>query len=200
MRIFSAVLLIMFSSLALAQQQPWSEATQGYWRISPYAASLPPFCGVSKDPRYKDVNWKKVYGPEMTWSNHYCEALTKMPICRKYYGKARKDCLYKMTGGFTYWLNNIKNPDFKLLPYIYVGYGDLLNEIGDSGKAITQYTNALKRNPKSIKAYKGLIDTYIKLGMLKEAEEAVNSALKIKETKSLHRRKKKIEKLTEVSP
>ncbi len=207
MRIISIALLIIFSSLAIAQQkymnnyknlsEAINKANPGAdWSKSPYAASLPPFCGVSKDPKYKNVNWKKVYGSGLTWSNHYCGSLTRIPICRKYYGKLRKDCLYAQTEGFTYWLKNIGDPNFKLLPYIYVGYGDLLEEIGDSGNAIIQYTNALKRKPKYIKAYKGLIDAYIKLGMLKEAEQTVNYALKIKETKSLLRRKKKIEELT----
>ena len=199
MRIILIALLFIFSSLAIAQQQSKQE-DPGYWKNSPYASLLPPFCGASKDPRYKNVDWKKRYGSEMTWNNHYCKALTRIPLCRKKYGKRKKDCLYIQEEGFTYWLSHIKNPDFKLLPYIYVGYGDLLNEIGDSGKAITQYINALERDPKYIKAYKGLIDTYIKLGMLEDAEQAVNSALKIKKTKSLLRRKKEIEKLNEVSP
>lgn len=187
MRIISIALLILFSSLAIAAAE-WHKATRGDWRESPYAASLPPFCGTSKDPRWVNVSWaelKERFGHEITHSNHLCSALTKIPICRKFIGKDRIACLSSMSEGYTYWLKHIRDPNYKLLPYIYVAYGDHLNEIGDTGKAIAQYQAALNKDPKYIKAYKGLIDTYIKLGMLKQAEESVNAALKIKETKSL---------------
>ncbi len=200
MRIISATLLIIFFSLAHAKQPKWQYAIGGSYKTSPYVDLLPPFCGLSKNPKYKNVNWKKVYGPEMTWSNHFCEALTIKPICRKYPVKDKKECLSRLESSYIYWQRHMSNPDFKLLPYYYVEYGDLLKEIGDTGKAITQYQNALKANPKYIKAYTRLVDYYIEIGLLEEAEHAVNTALKIKETKSLLRRKKEIEKITEASP
>jgi len=196
MRILLITILITFSNLAIAQE-PWPKATKN-WRESPnlsmYLHSVPAFCSFSADPRSKKIDWKKKFGRGMTWGNHYCYAQIKMPICREYFGNHKIACLKAQTEGFTYWINHVE-PNFKLLPFIYLGYGDLLTEIGDTNQAIIQYKNVLKKNKKYIKAYQGLIDSYIKIGALKEAEVTVNTALKIKKTKSLIKQQQKIDKL-----
>jgi len=197
MKIFLIAILITFSSLSIAQPT-WQEATKN-WENSPYIQTLPPFCSyLSKKiivpSKYRNVNWTKKFGQGMTWGNHFCYASAKIPICRSYFGNNRIACLKHQTEGFTYWIEHT-GPDFKLLPYLYSGYGDLLNEIGNTNQAIIQYQNSLQKNPRYIKAYKGLINSYIKIGALKEAEATVNTALKIKKTKSLVRQKQKIDKL-----
>jgi tetratricopeptide (TPR) repeat protein len=197
MKIFLTAILITFSSLSIAKPS-WQEATHD-WENSPYLSSAPPFCSylsqkIIVHPKYRNVNWTQKFGKSMLWGNHFCYNSVRIPICREYFGKNKIACLKYYSEGFTYWIKH-SDPDFKLLPYLYSGYGDLLNEIGDTGQAIIQYKNSLKKNPRYIKAYNGLIDSYIKIGALKEAEEAVNRALKIKKTKSLVRKQQKINKL-----
>jgi len=186
MKIFLIAILVTFSNLTFAQQ-PWAYATK-HWQDSPFVALSPPFC---IDPT---IDWRKKFGRSMTWSNHFCHAYVKIHICRSYFGNDKIACLKNQEEGFTYWIKHAQ-PGFKLLPTIHSKYGDLLNEIGDTNRAIIEYKNALNENPKYIKAYQGLIDSYIKVGLLKEAKKTVNTALQIKESKSLLKRKNKIDKL-----
>lgn len=182
-------------NLAYAQQ-PWREAIRGDWRESASAKALPPFCGTN--PRYK--NKQLFTGPsykreDMTWGNHLCSGLTKMPICRTYPRKDRIECLNYYTEGYTYWISNAKNPDFGLLPYLHTGLGDLYFEIGKKAEAVTQFKLALRKNPKYLKAYKSIIDAFIDLKQYDNAQYYLDKAIAIKPHKAFKRRQQKLNNL-----
>ena len=187
------IILPVITTLSYAQV-PWREATAGNWKESPYISSLPPFCGTKKgkpNPIFKGPN----YRDDMIWGNHLCGALTKIPICYKYSGKHRIECLNDQTKGYTYWISHSKNPKFGLLPYLHTGLGGLYFEMGKRLDAINEYNIALSKNPKYLKAYKGIIDVYIDIGDLTSAQDYLDKALSIKKLKAFKKRQAKINKL-----
>ncbi|MEZ0154843.1 MAG: tetratricopeptide repeat protein [Candidatus Reddybacter sp.] len=189
------ILFLLFainSSIAIAQI-PWREATAGNWKESPYKSSLPSFCApnAKNRPPFNGPNYRS----DMTWGNHLCGALTKIPICRNYFNNDRIECLTHQTRAYTYWISHSKNPNFGLLPYLHTGLAGLYFEMGKRLEAIQEYNLALHKNPKYLKAYKGLIDVYIDLGDLESAQKYLDHALTIKKLKSFKRREKEINKL-----
>ncbi|MEZ0186522.1 MAG: type IV pilus biogenesis/stability protein PilW [Candidatus Reddybacter sp.] len=196
MRLLIKIFLIIlsFSTIPSYAQVPWREATAGNWRESPYKSSLPPFCGKkngTKNPIFSGPNFRG----DMTWGNHLCGALTKIPICQNYSGNNRIECLNDQTRGYTYWISHSKNPNFGLLPYLHTGLGGLYFEMGKRLEAINEYNIALSKNPKYLKAYKGIIDVYISIGDLTNAQHYLDRALSIKELKAFKKRQAEINKL-----
>ena len=195
MRLLLKILLVIspFITILSYAQTPWREATAGNWKESPYKSSLPPFCAANakQRPPFNGPN----YRDDMTWSNHLCGALTKIPICRNYSGNSRVECLNDQTRGYTYWISHSKNPNFGLLPYLHTGLGGLYFEMGKRQEAINEYNFALNKNPKYLKAYKGIIDAYINIGDLTTAQNYLDKALSIKKLKAFKRRQTEINKL-----
>jgi len=193
------MLLVGISSMAGAHlayaQQPWREAVQGSWKERPTAKNLPPFCGTN--PKYKNhtLFTGPNYGGDMGYANHLCGALTSIPICRTYFGRERIECLNYFTEGYTYWISHAKNPNFALLPYLHTGLGGLYFEMGKKPDAISQFLLAIKKNPKYLKAYKGLIDAFIDLKQYDNAQLYLNKAMTIKPHKAFKRRQVKLNKL-----
>jgi len=175
-----------------ADRIAWREAVRGGdWKSN--RSGLPPFCAAnaSQRPPFNGPNFKG----DMTWNNHLCSGLTKMPICRTYSGRQRIECLSKFTEGYTYWISHAKNPNFGMLPYLHTGLGELYFEIGKKAEAISQYQLALKKNPKYLKAYKSLIDAFIDLKQYDNAQYYIDKAMTIKPHKAFKRRQVKLNKL-----
>jgi len=100
-----------------------------------------------------------------------------------------------MAKSYDYWLNHAKNPDFALRPYLHTGLGRLYMEMGRKTDAITEFKMALKNNPKYLKAYKSIIDAYIKLGDSKNAQLYLDQGMRVKRLKAFKRRQEEIDTL-----
>lgn len=131
----------------------------------------------------------------MTWGNHLCGALVKIPICRTYPQPSRNECLSHFTEGYTYWISHAKNPKFGMLPYLHTGLGELYIEMGNKGGAIQEFHKAIAKNPKYLKAYKAMIDALISINDLDGAQQYLDKAMSIKQHKAFKRRQVKIDKL-----
>ena len=188
------VVYILLSGTSTAYaKQPWREAVRGDWKQ--HRATLPPFCAANVKHRapFNGPNFRD----DMTWGNHLCGALTKIPICRTYFGKDRYECLSYFTEGYTYWISHAKNPKFGMLPYLHTGLGQLYFEMGNKPEAIREYQIAIKKNPKYLKAYKSLIDAFIDLKQYDNAQYYLDKAIAIKPHKAFKRRQEKLNKLTQ---
>lgn len=185
-------LTTVVSTVAIAQP-PWREAVRVDWKQ--HRSTLPPFCAVNvkQRPPFNGPN----FGRDMTWGNHLCEALVKIPICRTYFGKDRIECLADQSKDYTYWISHAKNPNFGMLPYLHTGLGQLYFEMGKKAEAISEYQLALKKNPKYLKAYKSLIDAFIDLKQYDNAQYYLDKAMAIKTHKAFKRRQQKLNKLTQ---
>ena len=192
---FFTCILVQTSNLH-ANSIPWREAT-GSERVNwkAHRATLPPFCAanVKQRPPFNGPNFRG----DMTWGNHLCGALVRIPICRTYFGKDRLECLNHQTRGYTYWISHAKNPNFGMLPYLYTGRGQLYFEIGKKADAIREYLLAIEKNPKYLKAYKSLIDAFIDLKQYDNAQDFIDTAMAIKPHKAFKRRQEKLNKLTQ---
>lgn len=131
----------------------------------------------------------------MTWGNHLCGALVKIPICRTYPQPSRNECLAYSSEGYTYWISHAKNPKFGMLPYLHTGLGELYIEMGNKGGAIQEFHKAIAKNPKYLKAYKAMIDALISIDDLDGAQQYLDKAMSIKQHKAFKRRQVKIDKL-----
>ena len=185
-----SIFLCMSANL-FANDRPWREAVRGDWKAN--RPNLPPFC--AENYRHRAPFNGPNFGQDMVWGNHLCGALTKIPICRRYFGRERSECLNKFTEGYTYWISHAKNPNFAMLPYLHTGLGDLYFEIGKKAEAISEYQLALRKNPKYLKAYKSIIDAFINLKQYDNAQYYLDQAMAIKAHKAFKRRQEKLNKL-----
>lgn len=174
--------------------EPWQDAIS---KINyKDSTTIPPFCRINHpDPRYKNTNWTQKFGEDFGYINHFCDAKARIPVCRQYPEKERKACLSYWLEGTSYFFTHNKNPNFPLLPYLYTEHGDLLKEIGRYPEAIQAYNTAIQKNPKYIKAYAMLADTYIQTKQYDDAEQILTEGLKYKDNTALTKRLEKIKTL-----
>ena len=196
-RMVSRILSVLAVTLSLVYMAeafaiPWSEAA----RKIDYKNSkvVPPFCQVNS-PNYSGARYKKKFGQDFTWINHYCDAKAKIPVCWDYPKKARNACLTRFMRGAQYAIDHTKNPAYPLLPLLYTEVGTLLKNLERYGESIHSFQQAINKNKKYIPAYSRLVDVYILLNDFDRAEQTAKSGLEQKTSKSLKRRLEKIAKL-----
>lgn len=183
-------ILLAFLSTTTSALEPWSAAVA---KINYKNSKLVPlFCQVNS-PQFKAANWKKRFGPDFTWINHYCDRKAKIPICWKYPPKQRNKCLTDALKGTTYSITHSKNPNYALLPLLYTEQGILLKDLKRYGEAIQSFQSAIKKNRKYIPAYTKLADTYILIKDFTAAEKIIHQGLKYKKSRALQKRLKKLE-------
>lgn len=184
---------VLFSPINLgAKLPPWREAVAHLnWKES--RDKLPPFCAANakKKAPFNGPNFRV----DMVWGNHLCEAFVQMPICRQYPKVQRNECLNSMTKNYTYWITHAKDPNFGLLPYLHTGLGELYFEIGRDLDAVQEFMIAVSKNPRYLRAYKGLINAQIKIGDIESAQQNLNQAQSIKKLKAFKRSQSKIDEL-----
>ncbi|MDO9161077.1 MAG: tetratricopeptide repeat protein [Methylococcaceae bacterium] len=177
---------------ALAQES-WDRAIKKInYRES---ANVPPFCGSSKtNPKYNGIDWKKKFGEDFTYINHYCSHKAQIPVCYQYPEKEKNACLTAALEGTTYFFKSTSG-NSPLLPFLYTEHGTILKEIGRYGEAIQAFNTAIQKNKSYIRAYAMLADTYILTKNYNEAEEIINEGLKYKKSKALYKKLDKIKTL-----
>jgi tetratricopeptide (TPR) repeat protein len=157
------------------------------------STTIPPFCRINHpDPRYKNTDWKKKFGEDFIYINHYCGKKAIWPLCYQYPEKEKNACLTFLLEGTTYAFEHTSNPNYPLLPFLYTEHGTILKEIGRYGEAIQSFNTAIQKNKKYIRAYVMLADTYILTKQYDEAEKVVNEGLKYKKSKALYKKLEKI--------
>ncbi|NOU15628.1 MAG: tetratricopeptide repeat protein [Methylococcaceae bacterium] len=183
------IISLCFSISAVALE-PWDQAVS---KINyKDSTSIPPFCRINyPDPRYKNTDWKKKFGEEFVYINHYCNHKAQTPICYQYPQKEKIACLTSMLEGTTYFFQHTQGVS-PINPFLYTEHGVLLKEIGRYGDAIQAFNTAIQKDPNYIRAYGMLADTYIVTKQYDEAEKIVNLGLKLKQSKALYKRLEKI--------
>jgi len=183
----------LFISITTSAKEPWDSAVK---KINYRESTIvPPFCGSSKTPsRYIGIDWKKRYGEELVYINHYCDAKAKIPVCYEYPEKEKNDCLSNMLEGTTYFFKSTKGIS-PLNPFLYTEHGTLLKEIGRYSEAIQAFNTAIQKNKTYIRAYGMLADTYILTKQYDEAERIINEGLKYKKSNALYKKLEKIKSL-----
>lgn len=199
-RLIGFILCINAMGISVVHAQiPWQEALQGDWHDPRYASALPPFClGLTPHapPQLKNVDWKKRYGGDFGFINHYCNARAKRPVCYNYTGKAKKACLLRTMEGADYNIKHAKRPDsYKLMPLLYTDMGYVYYEVGEYGKALEELYKAIKHDKRYLASYVVLADVYLETKEYDKAMAAVEEGLKYGSHRSLLVRKEKIESL-----
>ncbi|OAI04690.1 hypothetical protein A1353_13150 [Methylomonas methanica] len=190
------LVLAMDSSFA---KERWQDALARPSDPMLAATLVPPFCqgfvGIPKLPPYQNKDWRKEYGDDYVFVNHYCEAKPKQFICYSYSGTEKNDCLASMIQHIDYALKR-ENTSYALYPFLTKERGDVFLAIGKYSDAISNYQKAIKVNSKFVPAYIGLANTYIKQNKYDEAEDAINDGLtQNPQKKSLLKKLEKIQKL-----
>lgn len=187
------VFLSLFS-IAVPAQVPWREAIE---KINyKDSTTIPPFCRINNpDPRYKNTDWKKKFGEDFIYINHYCAAKAVQPVCFQYPKKEKNECNAGMIESTTYAIQHSKDPNYQLLPFLHTERGETLIEMGRYPEAIQSFYSAIQKNKKYIRAYAMLADTYILTKQYDEAEKVINEGLKYKESSALSKRLEKIKAL-----
>lgn len=173
---------LIFTTSSTLAREPWRDAVHKPIDPTIAALSVPPFCegisGIHNIPtRHKNINWTQKFGGDMVWINHYCDQKPKIPICFQYPEAEKRECLISMLEGTTYILNHAQNPDFALIPFLRSERGVLLKDIGKYPEAIADFEFAIKKNPRFIPAYIGLVDTYKKIKQYDNAKQVLERAL-----------------------
>ncbi|MDD5112736.1 MAG: tetratricopeptide repeat protein [Methylobacter sp.] len=176
----------LFFSIAASAQESWDRAVKKVnYKDS---TTIPPFCRINNpDPRYKNTDWKKRFGEEFVYINHYCGTKAAIPVCYQYPEKEKIACLTSMLEGTTYFFEHTQGVS-PINPFLYTEHGDLLKEIGRYGEAIQAYNTAIQKKKTYIRAYAMLADTYILTKQYDEAEKIINEGLKYKKSKLLYKR------------
>jgi len=118
-----------------------------------------------------------------------------MYICYKYPRKEKNACLRSMAKGIEYSFNHAKDPNYRLLPLLYTEYGSIQTELGAYKKAINYLRLSIKKNKRYMLAYAKLSDVLTKLKQYDEAEAILKQGLKVKNSKLLRKRLKKLKLL-----
>lgn len=196
MRYLLLCLLLSFQQTAYAKE-PWADAVR---RFDPMTAAMlvPPFCegdsGIAIIHPPKD--WKKIYGGDFTYINHYCSGKHRIPVCYQYPEAEKKACLTHFLEGTTYAINNSKNPDYPLLPFLHAERGNLHKDIGNYKEALSDFNVAIAKNKNFVPAFIGIADTYIRLKNYDEAQKYIEMGLEHNPNKkSLQKKLEKIKKL-----
>lgn len=196
-----SIIFLLFFGLnkAAFSKPPWEEyVIDG--RFDPIAAALlvPPFCEGSSGIGiiHKPKDWKRLYGEDIIFLNHYCSGKHKIPKCYEYPEKEMKACLSYFLEGTTYAIKQSSHPNYALLPFLHTERGNLLKEIGKYDEAILEFKTSISKNKKFHPAYLGIANTYIKLNNLNEAEKYIEMGLEQNpSTQSLITKLEKIRKL-----
>lgn len=183
---FPIFLFLLCFSLTTSAQESWDRAVR---KINyKDSTTIPPFCRINNpDPRYKNTDWKKKFGGDFVYINHYCTHKAQIPVCYQYPEKEKNECLTGMLEGITYFFEQTSG-NSPIAPFLHTEHGDLLKEIGRYGEAIQAYNTAIQKKKTYIRAYAMLADTYILTKQYDEAEKVINEGLKYKKSKLLYKR------------
>lgn len=152
--------------------------------------ALPPLCTakINKD-KEDDKYWIRTIGFDFIHMHHYCRGLA---LISRSYGKTiareRVETLGTAVKEFDYVLGHV-NKDFVLLPEVYTNRASALKLLKKNGEAMQNLEEALRRDPKHVKAYGLLADLYVEQNDKEKALSLITEALRVKPgVKSLTRR------------
>jgi len=178
------IVLAIFSAYANAVE-PWAPTDSEM-------ASLPPYCKARMksgqgSPDYK--MWESTLGKDFLHTHHYCAGINF--INRYYRSRSQQDKRFNLNYAQTnlqYMVTNA-DPDYSLMPYVYLNLGVVYSLMNQPGQAITHFNKAIELNPRQPKAYNALSDYYAKTKQSAKALEIVTTGLRHNpDIKSLQRR------------
>lgn len=199
MKSYNLILFVisLFFGLTASALEPWDAVSRKMnYKDPQYFMNIPPFCRINDpDPRYKNIDWKKKFGPDFTYINHYCTHKAYQVICYQYPKKEKNACLANTLEGTTYAFSHNQDPNYPLLPFLYTEHGQVLKDVERYPEAIKYFYMAIKKNKKYIRAYSLLADTYILTKQYDEAQKVIYAGLKIKKDKALYNKLEKMKAL-----
>lgn len=176
--VFAGVAMLV-SVQGFAQKNYWT-LTEADLRI------LPPFCRTGFQGYLSGTD-----GSNM---NHLCPGLNALNDAQRSLGNStqRGYALSEAIDHLSYTLRH-PNPTHPLRPMVLVKRGNAYEMQGNMGKAIADYSQSVRVNPRYLYGYAALSDAYLKLGDKKSALSAIEDGLKVSPaSKPLLARKQKI--------
>lgn len=153
---------------------------------------LPPYCQAkfnapTSSPEWKA--WRAQIGQNFIDLHHYCAGLNYM---NRYWGARsapdRSFYLQRALTNFDYMVKAEK-PDFALRVELYSQRGEVNKLLRKPGEAINDFNKAVSIDPKAVKPYLQLADTYVATKASARALEAVTEGLRqVPDSTALQRR------------
>jgi len=158
-----AGLALLASAHALGQKNYWS-LTEADLRL------LPPFCRTG---------FSFLSASDAANMNHLCPGLNALNDAQRSFGDSTRKgwALSQAIDHLSYTLRH-PNPSHPLRPMVLVKRGNAYELQGNISKAITDYSTAVRVNPKFLQGYVSLSNAYVKLGDKKSALNALDEGLK----------------------
>ncbi|MDF1582302.1 MAG: tetratricopeptide repeat protein [Methyloprofundus sp.] len=148
-----------------------------YWEIpTEERALLPPFCTHG----YARYNIK-----DHVYMNHLCPGLYALNDAQRQFenNKTKQYALQEAEDHLSYTLGHVQNFPFRST--VFIKRGTVYQMQGIMPKAIADYQEAIRIQPKNIHAYSALANAYLKMGNKTEAAEVIEAGLKIKPTSKM---------------
>jgi tetratricopeptide (TPR) repeat protein len=150
-------------------------------------ALLPPYCpdsqtfglqGFREGPHPKQQVWIAEMGQTFWAIHHYCWALVSASRAKRAGVSAQQRVgLYQAAIADSYYVLEHSQPDFVLLPEIYLRMGQFAIGAGDPVRAAEFFEKSRERKPDYWPAYVELANLNISLGRKQVALEAVQAGL-----------------------
>lgn len=170
-------LLLPIPSVA---QQSYSFTKEEYQSLPRYCqaqvfiAEHNPYRRISESER---ASWKAELGPGYVHLHHFCRALISMRRAAQSTSVREQNVAYnRAIRDFNYVLLNVER-DFVLLPEIHLRKGLAFRVLGDDVAATKEFTTAIRVKPDYTPAYVALVDYFLDLGELEEAERVLDLGL-----------------------
>lgn len=153
----------------------------GQWITNEEMAQQPEFCQVREGKRGKAVynSYVEKYGQDFGHIHHYCYALI---FISRYHGAfgdkvAKKSSAQEAIGNLDYVINH-SNPNFSMLPDVYLDKGALLAAEGLYAAALTNIIKAIELKKDNKRAYGVIANVYISLKQTDKALSYVTEGLR----------------------
>lgn len=186
-RLFGCSLLMLMWTVSAsgANVLPWAPSASEL-------ALLPEYCKVratdnQRSPEFK--SWMQRIGPKFVDIHHYCAGLNFINRYQNLVSdRNRKFYLSRALSQIDYFAKDMP-PDFPLAGDVYLNRGVALQLMGRDAAALTDFTKALERDPKQVRAYLEIASFHEKNRHKSKALDIVTTGLRqVPESKRLQRK------------
>lgn len=186
-------ILVVFELFGLNQ----ASAVAGFAATAAELSILPPFCQTklsSSSSPADQILYSGKIGPDWKHIHHYCFALNFSNRYKRSFANKGDQLFYLQSamGEFEYIFTHA-SPTFWMRPEMHVQKGKLLAAAKRNIEAISEFEQALQKNPNYVEAYAALSDLYNNTGQKSKSITAVEEALqRAPNNKSLQRQYKQL--------
>lgn len=156
-------------------------AEPAYARTASDMIGLPPYCAgrFARDTNPAEYKrWEARYGPDFLHTHHLCDgiiALNKIPRAKN--SAEKRTLVNEALGNLDYMIRHA-NPDFALMPEVYLYRGQVYGLLGRTGEAIADLRKVIALDPKRVNAYLQAAHYLERIGKKDEALKLVSEGLR----------------------